>query len=242
LLSQTILESSLPAILGTEPRTREEIISRYRQLRAISKIHNNNAFDFMSMDAFREQARRLGVLHGKTFVLNTEDELAYVNDLAVYAHRNGRKRPLDRYAASRRLPAESDEARVLDAMRAARFVLLQVERRHPVAGLIVNHLARDEAFWLLDEGLEMTAPPGYVMATRVYAPEDFFMAAGIFVPLDLDLLKAAMASRPHLLEKDIDDATQDRRFAEAIYREAIRSGVTERVRFEDPGQRSLPAP
>ncbi len=104
MLSQTILESSLPAILGTEPRTREEIISRYRQLRAISKIHNNNAFDFMSMDAFREQARRLGVLHGKTFVLNTEDELAYVNDLAVYAHRNGRKRPLDRYAASRRSP------------------------------------------------------------------------------------------------------------------------------------------
>ena len=56
----------------------------------------------------------------------------------------GRKRPLDRYAASQRLSPDSDEAQVLDAMLAARFVLIRVERRHPEAGLIVSDLIRKD--------------------------------------------------------------------------------------------------
>ncbi len=56
----------------------------------------------------------------------------------------GRKRPLDRYAASQRLSPDSDEAQALDAMLAARFVLIRVERRHPEAGLIVSDLIRKD--------------------------------------------------------------------------------------------------
>jgi hypothetical protein len=119
-------------------------------------------------------------------------------------------------------------------MLAARFVLIRVERYHPVAGLIVNDLARDEEFWLLDEGMEKTAPLGFAMATRVYAPEEFFMTAGVFVPLDGDLLAAALASRPLFLRRNMDEAMDDWRFAEAIYREAIQSGVTEHVRYQAP--------
>src|SRR5208337_3602065 len=146
----------------------------------------------------------------------------------------GRKRPLDRYAASQRLSPDSDEAQVLDAMLAARFVLIRVERRHPEAGLIVSDLIREEEFWLVDEGMESTAPIGFKMATRVYSPEDFHMAAGVFVPLEGVLLTSAVARRPLLARMDLDEAVEDRRFAEAIYREAVRAGVMERVRFQDP--------
>ena len=216
-------------------RSRAEIISRYRRLRAISKTHANGAIQYMARDVFRDQARRLGIVHGKTFVLNTMDELDFAYDLTLHGRQGTRKRPLDRYAAAQCFHPESDEARVLQAMLGARFVLIRVERLHAEAGLIVTDLARDQEFWLLDEGMEKTAPLGWKAATRVYAPEDFFMAAGVFLPLDGDFLADALACRPHLLSMDTEEGINDRRFAEALYREAIRSGVTERIRFQDVG-------
>ncbi len=184
----------------------------------------------------QEQAHRLGILRGRTMVLNTEDELSFVCDLALYANQGGRKRPIDRYASSQRLFFDRDEARVLDAMLAARFAVLRVERRHPEAGLIMSGITRKDEVWLVDEGLESTAPVGLTIATRVFSPEDFHMAAGVFVPLDRALMMSALARRPRLARMDLDEAAESRRFAEAIYREAIHAGVTERVRFQEvPG-------
>jgi len=221
--------------LANEPqRSRAQIIDRYRRFRAISKRHNSGALNCLSSEALMAQARRLGIVRGRTLILGAEDELALVYDLALYARQGGRKRPLDRYAASQRLSPGSDEARVLDAMLAARVVLIRVERRHPEAGLIVSDLMREEEFWLVDEGMESTAPIGLKMATRVYTPEDFHMAAGVFVPLQGVLLMSALEWRPLLARMDLDEAAEDRRFAEAIYREAIRAGVMERVRFQNP--------
>jgi hypothetical protein len=198
-------------------------------------MHANGAFPYLAWEFFCDQARRLGIAHGKTFILNSIDELAFANDLALYGRQGKRKRPLDRYAAAQCFPLDSDEALVLEAMLGARFVLIRVERYHPEAGLIVTDLVRDEEFWLLDEGLEKTAPHGWKAATRVYAPEDFFMTAGVSIPLDGALLTGALESGPDLLHRDMEEAINDRRFAEALYREAIQSGVTDRVRFQDVG-------
>jgi hypothetical protein len=217
---------------GQPPRA--EIIDRYRRFRAISTRHNRAALKGLSSEALMEQARRLGAARGRTLLLGSEDELTFVFDLVLYTSQGGRKRPIDRYAASQRLEQNSDEARVLSAMLAARFVLIRVERRHPEAGLIVRDLIREHEFWLVDQGLEATAPPGSQLATRVYSPDDFHMAAGVFVPLEGALLRSALERRPLLLRMHVNEAVEDRRFAEAIYREAIRSGVMERVRFQDP--------
>ena len=185
-------QPSVPAIEPFAQRSRAEIIDRYRKFRAINRTHNNGALKFMSSEALMELARRLGILRGRKLILGSEDELALVNDLAFYGRQGGRKRPLDRYASSQRLSSDSDEARVLDAMLAARFVLIRFERRHPEAGLIVTDLLSDEEFWLVDEGMEASMPVGFKIATRVFSPEDFHMAAGAFVPLEGAILMGAL--------------------------------------------------
>jgi hypothetical protein len=232
--SEIASQSGRLAIEPLARRPRMEVIDRYRRFRAISRAHNSGALNCVSTEALMEQARRLGIARGRTLILNTEDELALLYDLALYARQGGRKRPLDRYAASQRLWPDSDEARVLDAMLAARFALIRVERRHPEAGLIVSDLTREEEFWLVDEGMESTVPIGFKMATRVYSPGDFHMGAGVFVPWEGLLLMSALERRPLLLRMSLHVAVEDRRFAETIYREAIRAGVMERVRFQDP--------
>ena len=106
-------------------------------------------------------------------------------------------------------------------------------RRHTVAGLIVKDLFRGFEFWLVDEGLESSLPDEAVLATRLYTLEGFAMTAGVLVPLDIELIKYVIADTPQLLRKGQEEAINDRRFAESIYRAAVASGIMERVAYQD---------
>jgi len=213
--------------------SRAEVLTRYRHLREISKQHHSTALDFLSKDTILSQARRLGLAQGKTLVLDSMDDLNLAFDLAIYTAPQERSCAIERYARAARLAPESDESLVLEAMRRARFSIIMIVRRHPVAGLIVKDLFRGVEVWLVDEGLESSLPDEAVLATRLYTPERFAMTAGVLVPLDLELMEDAIADTPQLLRKGYEEAIDDRRFAEAIYRVALASGFMQLVGYRD---------
>jgi len=213
--------------------SRAEVLTRYRHLREISKRHHSAALDFLAKDAIISQARRIGLAQGKTLVLDSIDDLNLAFDLAIHTAPKDRSRAIDRYSRAARLAPASDEALVLEAMRRARFSIICLVRRHPVAGLIVRDLFRRVEFWLVDESLESSLPVGAVLATRLFTPEGFAMTAGVLVPLNLELMADAIAGTPQLLRKGYEEAIDDRRFAEAIYRVALASGLMEQVGYQD---------
>jgi hypothetical protein len=214
--------------------SRGEVLARYRHLRQISKQHHSKVLDFLAPDAVLHHARRLGLADGKTIVLDQMDDLDLAFDLAIHTAPAGRSRAIDRYARSARLAPGSDEALVLEAMCGARFSIVCVERRHEAAGLIVKDLFRETEHWLVDQGLESSVPDGWVFATRLYAPESFAMTAGVNVPLDRELLQDALDEVPQVRRKEPAEGVDDRRFAEAVYRIALASGVMQRVAYQDP--------
>jgi hypothetical protein len=213
--------------------SRTEVLARYRHLREISKRHHSAALDFVSKDAVMSQARRLGMAEGKTLVLDSMDDLNLAFDLAIHTAPKDRSRAIDRYARAAQLSPESDEGRVLDAMRNARFSIIGILRRHDVAGLIVEDLFRGVEVWLVDEGLESSLPDGAALATRLCTPEGFTMTAGVLVPLDIELIEDAIVDTPQLLRNRREELIDDRRFAEAIYRVALASGLMEQVAYQD---------
>lgn len=213
---------------------RGEVLARYRHLREISKRHHSAVQDFLSADAMLHQARRLGLAHGKTLMLDSMDELTLAFDLAIHTAPVGRSRAIDRYARSAQFAPGSDEALVLEAMCKARFAVVMVQGRHQAAGLVVTDLFRKVELWLVDEGLEISLPEGTAFATRYYVPEGFAMTAGVGMPVDLDLLNSALKSAPQLLRRPRAEAIEDRRFAEAVYRAAIMEGAMEGVAYRDP--------
>jgi hypothetical protein len=75
------LESDAP------PVSRNEVLARYRRLREISKRHNENILNLISADAMLRQARRLGLAHGRTLILDDMEAMNYVYDLAIYTAR-----------------------------------------------------------------------------------------------------------------------------------------------------------
>jgi hypothetical protein len=216
------------------PWSRGEVLARYRRLREISGRHQQEAVNLLSEDAVLQQARRLGLAVGRTFILDDDNELKYVYDLAIHTAPPGRTRAIDRYARAARFAPESDEAHMLEAMRNAQFTIFCVERRHEAAGLIVTDLIRRKELWLVDEGMERTCSERDVFATRIYTPDFFSMTAGAGVLLDAELLEDVLNEVPHLSRKPTEAAAEDRRFAEAVFRIALESGLTEQIAFHDP--------
>ena len=218
-----------PATLSS----RAEVLTRYRRFREISKQHHSAVLDFLPKDTVISQAQHLGLAHGKALILGSVDDLNLAFDLAIHTAPKDRSRAIDRYARAVRLPPESDESLVLEAMRHARFSIVSSVRRHAVAGLVVKDLFRGVECWLVDEGLESSLPSGAALATRLFTPEGFTMTAGVLVPLDIELIEDAVADTPQLLRKGHREVIDDRRFAEAIYRTALASGVMEQVAYQD---------
>ena len=217
------------------PPARNAVLARYRQLREISKRHHHDILKLISGDAMLQQARRLDLAQGRTLILDDMEEMSYVFDLAIYTAPPRRSRAIDRYARSAQLPPGSDEALMLEAMRAARFAILILGRRHDAAGVIATDLFRRTDVWLVDIGLEASLEEGAMMATRLYTPEQFSMTAGVNVPFDLALIEDLYDALPRRLgETRLTDLIDDRRFAETIYRVALADGIMDRVTYQDP--------
>lgn len=221
---------SLPCL--EDAMTREDLLDRYRRLRAISVRHHSDALKFLSGAAILEQAKRLGLTVGRTMAAESEEEMTLVFDLALYTAKDGRSRALDRYARAARLAPGSDEAHMLDAMRDAHFSIWRIERRHDTAGVIVIDVLRETEAWLIDEKLEASAPDGMSFAGRLCAPEGFAMSCGVVVPVDRDLIEEVALDEPAWRRGDPDGVAQDPRFAIAIYRAAIDSGIMESIAYE----------
>lgn len=213
--------------------SREEVLTRYRHLRAISTRHHTEAMNFFSRPALLEQARHLGLAVGETLAAESFDELTLAFDLAIHTARPDHTRAVDRYAGAAQLQPGSDEALVLEAMRQARFSLWRVERRHEVVGLVVRDLLRQDEAWLVDEALERSAPEGMVAAMRLCTPDAFAMTCGVIVPVDRGLIEEALAEVLPRVRGSPDRVANDRRFATAVYRTAVARGLMARVGFEE---------
>ena len=210
---------------------REAVIARYRRLRAIVVAHNSAVLKHVSRQGMLGQARRLGLLAGNTIVADSEDELALIADLAIYAPGPGGSRAIDRYRKAARLPPESDEALAVAAMCGARFAIWRVERRHDLAGLVIRDVMREAEHWLMDLSLEQTAREGLTFAGHTFAPGPFSMTTGMFVPVDRDMLEDALDDLPPRRYGAAAAMADDPLFATIVCRNALQHGAMERIAF-----------
>jgi hypothetical protein len=212
--------------------TRDEILQRYRHLRAISTGHHSSALKFLSRQALLEHAKRLGLAVGGMLVAEREAEMTLVFDLALYTAKERRSRALDRYARATPLPPGSDAARMLEAMCHARFSVWRIDRRHERAGLIITDVLREAELWLVDEQLEASAPVGLCFAGRLCEPDCFTMSCGVVVPVYRELLEEVTLDMLAWRRGDPERVAEDPRFAIAIYRAAIDGGILNNVTNE----------
>lgn len=215
---------------------REELRCRYRRLREINKRHQNGALAHVSQATMLDCARRLGLAHGRTLVMDNPDEMNLIFDLVVYAAKAGRSRGIDRYAERHRPTPGSDEELMLTAAQNAKFGMWRVERRHEVFGIYVVDIFSNETLWLVDESLEANCPNGLVFVGRLMMIGDFAITCGVIVPIGIEMIMEAWDAMPRWSAASRAEMVQDPRFAMGIFRAALRTGTMDRVQYLDPGE------
>ena len=229
-----IQQQPMPPCGGDLPSTREDVLARYLHLREISKKLHDEALKSVSGDSLLSHARRLGLAQGKTLFLDDMKQMYYVYDLAVYTAPPDRSRAIDRYARSAKFEARSDERLILNAMLRSQFAILLIEQPHSAAGLIATDILRNSKVWLLDIGLESSMKGGELIATRLVTPGPFSMTAGVNVPFELEMLEPVCRSLPQRVgDGKLSRVAEDRRFAEAVYKVGLATGVMDRMRYLD---------
>jgi hypothetical protein len=205
----------------------EEIYARYEQLQQIVMDHFEAALAYTAGPALLDIVRRLGFA-GERLLPEASGESVLLVDLAIYTAKEGRSRALDRYAREAGLRAGSDQARVLETMRGARFSIWRVERAHERAGVVVSDLLRGsgEEFWLPDPDLA-DEPGGVTFAARLGDIDGFALACNMIVPVDRDMFEEVAADPLAFRHADPARIASDPRFATAVYRAAIELGAME---------------
>ena len=121
---------------------------------------------------------------------------------------------------------------MLEAMCHARFSVWRIDRRHETAGLIITDVLREAELWLMDEQLEASAPDDLSFAGRLCEPDRFAMSCGVVVPVYREMMEEVALDMLAWRRGDPERVAQDPRFAIAIYRAAIESGILNNVANE----------
>ena len=218
------------SIFGEGEVERTEVLTRYRRLRKLNRKHGNAIIKRLPKKTVLHWGKRIGLVRRKTFIASTMEEMTLGFDLAVYSTRSGKISPVERYRRSSKFAVGSEEALLLDAMCRSRFSFFLVKRRHLATGLILEDLLRQEEVWLVDEGLEQSAPDGTVFASRVTKPDAFHMTTGAPIPMTRDAIEDVAAVFPSLDASLADGANA--KFVETVYRSAINHGLMDTVVME----------
>jgi hypothetical protein len=214
---------------------RGQAIARYRRLREISNRQQEAALKLVSQTTVTQIARRLGIWTSSR-ATNSDSDIPLIADLAVYGYSTECTPAIHRYARKMRT-YDPDELFMLQALLKSRFSIWCVERRHDVAGLVLTDLIRDTEteLWMMDEWLEASGPSQFLFAGRLVSPDVLSFSAGAVVPVDFGVMDELIDQLGNWCDSSIGGTADNPRFAVAVYRAAIRAGVTEGVEYRKPG-------
>jgi hypothetical protein len=168
---------------GANIPNRDEIISRYKRLRAVGRNLNHKMVERLSKDVLHEGGKKLGILHKGVLVFNSEDESAILMDYCLYDVRRNGRNAVDQYLLDSEPAPESDEMVCLRSMQHAVYSLFIVESVIPGFGVTVRDLLSKKTILVADLGLGRTGKPGLVLASRLLFQEGFAMTGGAILPV-----------------------------------------------------------
>jgi hypothetical protein len=229
---------------------RAQLVARYRRLRQVGMEVNHALVETLGRDVIDEGGKKLGILRGKTLVLNSEDHLAILMDFCIHDLRRGGLNAIQRMLAQNPYPAGSDHAMVLESLKDAYYTLFVVEEQEPGLGVRGLDLVRGDTRLVIDLGFSLSATPGLLLASRFSEPEGMFMTLGAALPLGRlprqgwgsDAQRAVQSATDLLNSAGTPDEKSEA--IAAIIRTSLETGAASTITYTEPGQIawSSPAP
>ncbi len=214
--------------------------ARYQRYRKIGKDIHNSLVEQIDPSDFKKSAQRLGIGQGKDIFLQAESELDILFDFCLYDVYHDGRNAIQRLLAESPCPADSDERRILESAAAARYCLYLVEAADDDGMVYGFDLLRGEAANVMDFGLSKSAPPGFIVATRLASIDDFSMTTGASLPVHEESMECLVEefTRRKLtkwvdVKKAFTDPLQSAKLTGMILRTCLANGESEFVLYKD---------
>jgi hypothetical protein len=218
-----------------------ELLPRYKELRAKARPIANALAKSLSKDELGDAARRLGMLRGKEILLETEDEMAVLVDLAIFDIRHDGENAVQRFLREKAPAAGTDERLILETKLSARHSIFQVQEAEPGVGVLFRDMLRDVEEFVWDVGFSHTALPGGLIASRLYSPGEITLSTGAALPVYAErvtdlLAKVAPYVDPATGLVDFSDPLKASEIAIAIIADCVKSGASASIRYAETSQ------
>lgn len=212
--------------------------NRYQWYRKIGKdLHISLVKQIDPLD-YIKSAQRLGIGQGKRIFIQAKCELDILLDYCLYDIYHDGRNALQRLLAESKRPAGSDERRVLESAAAARYCLFIIEDTDDDGMVYGFDLLRGEPAVVVDFGLSQSAPPGFVLATRLTNIDDFSMTTGVSLPVHEGSMVCLVEKfTRRKLTKWVDvkaafaDPLQSAKLTGMILRTCLANGESEHISF-----------
>src|SRR5829696_152923 len=149
--------------------TRDEALTAYGPIRAgIQRILKAAVHACNDVD-WKRAAKQLGAWSRGRIDGEDESAIEMIADVALFEPNQRGKRAYDRFLGLHGHELESADLDLAGRMRGARFSVFRVAGRHELAGVWLHDvLGGDERIWVLDKGLEASAPDDLEFGMRLF--------------------------------------------------------------------------
>jgi len=166
--------------------TREEALALYRPIRAAMRRILSAGFPVCNQSDLIRAAKQLGLwVDGKISLPEDEQAVEMLADITLFEPNQRKRRAFDVFLATKARQLEAGDIELAQRMGKAFFSLFRCTARHEMAGVwLEDQLDRNRSLWLMDEGMEASAPTRGAFGMRVFDAGEFHVGFGIVVPSD----------------------------------------------------------
>ena len=202
--------------------TRNEALRLYRPIRAgiqrvlKAALHTCNAADW------KRGATQLGVWSPGRIEVQDESALDMVADVGLFEPNQRGRRSYDRFLERQGKDLDPADLDLAERMRSARFPVFRIIGRHELAGVWVDDVLNEsQRIWILDQGLEASAPTGLEFGLRLFDAGQFHAGFGIVVPADEEFTRLCIQARRKGDRLPVRHSLAASLYAEAIWADTM---------------------
>ena len=175
---------ALTDLAKDEAITREEALALYHPIRASVRRIVSAAIPVCNQSDFMRAAKQLGLwVEGKISLPEGDQAAEMLSDIALFEPNQRGRRAFDVFLAAKARQLDAADVALAQWMGKALFSLFRCTGRHGIAGVSLEDLLdRNRTLWLMDEGMEASAPTEGAFGMRLFDAGEFHVGFGIVVP------------------------------------------------------------
>jgi hypothetical protein len=202
------------------------LIEEYKKYRnsakKLSEVILSKYTDNQSLETI---TRLMGVRHGKSIIMDSDEELNFLMDFSLYEYRVDGKNFLERYQESNS-ELDQNEAKIIAAQLLAYTSLFKIIDTNPSsASLLLSDLLNNgQEIKMMDINLSTTATNGSLLFTRLVPFKDIYMYSGMFCAFHQSYERALLKEYKSKMKKVKSDIESQQRFM-AFYKLSKNKGI-----------------